>query len=82
MPAEKTKREILITVAFRVLLASALTVLAIVAIAYITKTLGFSQGLIITSSVIAGLCGFIFGIYWTMTYMVKSGYSANKSTKK
>jgi hypothetical protein len=82
MLAETTKREILITVAFRVLLASALTVLAIVAMAYLAKMLGFSQGSIITSSVIAGICGFIFGVYWTMTYLVKSGYSANKSTKK
>jgi Na+/glutamate symporter len=78
MLAEKTKREILITVAFRVLLASALTVLAIVAIAYLAKMLEFNQSLIITSSVVAGLCGFIFGVYWTMTYMVKSGYSTKK----
>jgi accessory gene regulator protein AgrB len=78
MLAEKTKREILITVAFRVLLASALTVLAIVAIAYLAKMLEFNQSLLITSSVVAGLCGFIFGVYWTMTYLVKSGYSTKK----
>jgi hypothetical protein len=73
-----SKREVLMTVAFRVLIASLLTVVGIVGAAYLAKMLGFSQGLIITSSVIAGICGFIVGVYWTMTYIVKSGYTENK----
>ena len=73
-----TKREIMITVAFRVLTASVLTVVGIVGVAYLAKTLGFSKASIVTSSVIAGICGFVFGVYWTMTYLVKSGYATNK----
>jgi hypothetical protein len=79
MLAEATsKREILMTVAFRVLIASVLTVAGILGAAYLAKMLSFSSGSIITSSVIAGIGGFIFGVYWTMTYLVKSGYSTKK----
>ena len=73
-----TKREILITVACKVLIASVLTVVAIVGAAYLAKTLGFSKASIVTSSAIAGICGFVFGVYWTMTYLVKSGYATKK----
>ena len=73
-----TKREILMTLAFRVLTASVLTVVGIVGAAYLAKTLGFSKALIVTSSAIAGVCGFVFGIYWTMAYLVKSGYSTKQ----
>ena len=72
------KREILLTVAFRVLTASVLTVVGIVGVAYLASILGFSKVFIIASSVIAGICGFIFGVYWTMTYLAKSSFTKNK----
>lgn len=77
------KRAILMTVAFRVIVASLLTVAGIIGVAYLAKMLSFSQGLIITSSVIAGICGFIIGVYWTMTYLTNSGLTKSGfSTKK
>jgi hypothetical protein len=79
MLAEATsKREILMTVALRVLIASVLTVAGILGTAYLAKMLSFSSASIITFSVMAGIGGFIFGVYWTMTYLVKSGYSTKK----
>jgi hypothetical protein len=79
MLAEATsKREILMTVVFRVLIASVLTVAGILGTAYLAKMLSFSSASIITFSVMAGIGGFIFGVYWTMTYLVKSGYSTKK----
>jgi hypothetical protein len=83
MLAEATKRrEILMMAAFRVLIATVCTVAGMIGTAFLAKMLSFSSASIITFSVIAGICGFIVGVYWTMTYLVKSGYSANKSTKK
>ena len=73
-----TKREILVTVAFRVLTASVLTVVGIVGVAYLATMLEFSKTSIIASSVLAGICGFVFGVYWTMAYLVKSGYSTKQ----
>jgi hypothetical protein len=72
------KREILIMAAFRVIVATVCTVAGMVGIAFLAKTLGFSSASIITFSVMAGIGGFIVGVYWTMTYLVKSGYSTKK----
>jgi positive regulator of sigma E activity len=73
-----SKREILMVAALRVFIVSVGTVAGLVGIAYLAKMLGLSKALVITSSVIVGVCGFIFGIYWTMTYLVKSGYAKQK----
>ena len=72
------KRAILITAAVRVVIATICTVVGMVGIAYLANLVGFSKGLIITLSVTAGVCGFIFGVYWTMIYLVRSGYAKNK----
>ena len=72
------KREILIAAAFRVVVATICTVVGIVGIAYLANLVGFSKGLIITLSVTAGVCGFIFGVYWTMINLDRSGYAKNK----
>ena len=69
--------------ALRVVIATVGTVAGLVAVAYLAKMLGLGKALVITSSVIVGVCGFVFGIYWTMTYLVKSGYAKTKvSTTK
>ena len=72
------KRTILITAAIRVVVATVCTVVGIVGVAYLANLVGFSKGLIITLSVTAGVCGFTFGVYWTMIYLVRSGYAKNK----
>ena len=64
----------MLQIAFRVLLASILTVGGIVGAAYLANIMALGKGLIITSSVIAGICGFVIGVYWTMTYLTQSGF--------
>jgi hypothetical protein len=79
MLAEATKkREILMMAAFRVIVSTVCTVAGMIGTAFLAKMLGFSSASIITFSVIAGICGFVVGVYWTMTYLVKSGYSTKK----
>ncbi len=62
----------------RVSIATLCTVAAMIAIAYLANMLEINQSLIIPLSVITGVCGFIVSIYWTMTYLVKSGYTEKK----
>ena len=69
--------------ALRVIIATVGTVAGLVGVAYLAKILELGKALVITSSVIVGICGFIFGVYWTMIYLVKSGYAKTKvSTTK
>ena len=62
----------------RVSIATLCTVAGMITIAYLAKMLEINKSLIIPLSVITGVCGFIFSIYWTMTYLVKSGYTEKK----
>jgi positive regulator of sigma E activity len=78
-----SKLEVVIMAVLRVSIATICTVAGMVAIAYLAKMLGISKSLTILLSIIAGVSGFIFGIYWTMTYLAKSGYAKTKiSTTK
>ena len=78
-----TKTELVIMTVLRVSIATICTVAGMVATAYFAKMLGISKSLVILLSIIAGVSGFIFGIYWTMAYLVKSGYAKTKvSTEK
>jgi formate hydrogenlyase subunit 4 len=70
-----SKREMLMMAALRVVIATVATVAGLVGVAFLAKMLAFSKALVISLSVIIGFCGFIVGIYWTMTYLVKSGYT-------
>ncbi len=80
MPDKITsKREVMMQAAMRVLIASVATVAGLLGVAYLAKTLVLSKALVITLSVIIGVGGFIFGIYWTMTYLIKSGYAKTKA---
>ena len=65
-------------VVLRVLIATICTVVGMIAIAYLAKMLEINKSLIIPLSVITGFCGFIFSIYWIMTYIFKSGYMKKK----
>ncbi len=62
----------------RISIATLCTVAGIIAIAYLAKILEINKSLIIPLSVITGFCGFVFGVYWAMTYIVKSGYAEKK----
>lgn len=62
----------------RVLFATLCIVASMIAVGYLVKLLGINQSLTIPLSIITGICGFVFGIYWTMTYLVKSGYTTKK----
>ncbi len=73
-----SKLEVVTIVALRVSIATVCTVAGMVAIAYLAKMIGINKSLIIPLSIITGVSGFIFGIYWTMTYLVKSGYTEKK----
>ncbi len=73
-----SKFEVFIMTILRVSIATLCTVAGMIAIAYLAKMLEINQSLIIPLSVIAGVCGFIFSIYWTMTYLVKPGYTEKK----
>ncbi len=66
-------------VILRVLISTMLTVSGMVAVAYLAKSLEVNKSLIITLSIVTGIFGFIFGIYWTMTYLVKSGFAKTKA---
>ena len=69
-----TKRNILLQAGMRVMIATLCTVAAMIGVAYFAKALMMSQSSIILSSVLAGVCGFVIGIYYTMRYLVRSGY--------
>ena len=73
-----SKREVIVAVTLRVVIATVCTVVGIIGVALLAKMLGLGKPLVITSSVLAGVCGFVFGVYWTMTYLVKSGYTEKK----
>lgn len=78
-----SKLEVVIMVVLRVSIATICTVVGMIAIAYLAKMLGISKSLIILLSIITGVSGFIFGVYWTMTYLVKLGFTKTKvSTAK
>ncbi len=62
----------------RVLIASLCTVAAMIAVGYLVNFFGINHSFIIPLSIVTGVCGFIFGVYWTMTYLVKSGYTTKK----
>ena len=62
----------------RILIATVFTVAGMFAIAYLAKIFEINSSLVILLSIITAVCGFIFGVYWTMTYLVKSGYAKTK----
>lgn len=70
--------EVIIAVVVRVLMATVCTVAGMIAVGYLAKLLAINPSLIIPLSIISGFCGFIFSIYWVMTYLVKSGYATKK----
>ncbi len=81
MPAKiVTKREILMVAALKVVIATVVTVAGLVSIAYLANMLGLSKALGITLSIIVGVCGFVVGVYWTVSYLVKSGYTETKAS--
>jgi uncharacterized membrane protein len=69
---------VLIKAFSRVLIATFCTVAAMIAVGYLVKSLGLNPSLIIPLSITTGICGFVFGVYWTMTYLAKSGYPTKK----
>ena len=73
-----SKFEVFIMIVLRISIATLCTVAGMIAIAYLAKILDFNKSLIISLSVITGVFGFIISIYWTMTYIVKSGYTEKK----
>ena len=78
-----SKLEVIIVATSRILIATVFTVAGMLAIAYLAKLFEINSFLVIPLSIITGVCGFIFGVYWTMTYLVKSGYAKTKvSTAK
>jgi len=72
------KLYVLMMAFLRVLFATLCIVAGMIAVGYLVKLLGINQSLTIPLSIITGICGFVFGIYWTMTYLVKSGYTTKK----
>lgn len=73
-----SKSEVMIGAILRVLIATVCTVAAMIAVANLVEMLSINKSLIIPSTIITGICGFIYSIYWTMTYFVKSGYAQKK----
>jgi uncharacterized RDD family membrane protein YckC len=74
-----SKLKVVIMAVLMVSIATICTVAGMIAIAYSAKMLGISKSLVILLSIITGISGFIFGIYWTTTYLAKSGYAKTKA---
>jgi hypothetical protein len=69
--------KVLLVTILRVLIVACCTLASIVGVIYLARMLQINESIVIPVWFIIGFCGFIFGVYWAVKYVINSGYIEN-----